>query len=207
MRQLTLEEEEEEEEVQRRCEEKSPSAAMEDPGPGGLHADPTDSKTLQGTALGVEVLLSRRRRLTCAALLLTRPLAGRETALALAGRCPALWSHLRVFPMSHVSPGPRGPSCTARQGFSGSDFSVREVLLLAGWDPETCCLLWGQPSVEARVLESLGALAPGSGLPQNPGVRRGVTVQASASLRKDEVLLFSLQSKWTSCCRDASCRL
>ncbi|XP_017915582.1 PREDICTED: eukaryotic translation initiation factor 2D isoform X1 [Capra hircus] len=49
MRQLTLEEEEEEEEeeVQRRCEEKSPSAAMEDPGPGGLHADPTDSKTLQ----------------------------------------------------------------------------------------------------------------------------------------------------------------
>ena len=69
MRQLTLEEEEEEEEeeVQRRCEEKSPSAAMEDPGPGGLHADPTDSKTLQGTALGVEVLLSRRRRLTCAA--------------------------------------------------------------------------------------------------------------------------------------------
>ncbi|XP_069401368.1 eukaryotic translation initiation factor 2D isoform X1 [Ovis canadensis] len=44
MRQLTLEEEEE---VQQRCEEKSPSEAMEDPGPGGLHADPTDSKTLQ----------------------------------------------------------------------------------------------------------------------------------------------------------------
>ncbi|XP_065794358.1 eukaryotic translation initiation factor 2D isoform X2 [Muntiacus reevesi] len=47
MRQLTLEEEEEEEEeVQRRC-EKSPSEAMEDPGPEGLHVDPTDSKTLQ----------------------------------------------------------------------------------------------------------------------------------------------------------------
>ncbi|XP_055275963.1 eukaryotic translation initiation factor 2D isoform X3 [Moschus berezovskii] len=43
MRQLTLEEEE----VQRRCEEKSPSEATEDPGPGGLHEDPTDSKTLQ----------------------------------------------------------------------------------------------------------------------------------------------------------------
>nr|XP_020752225.1 eukaryotic translation initiation factor 2D isoform X1 [Odocoileus virginianus texanus] len=43
MRQLTLEEEEE---AQRRC-EKSPSEAMEDPGPGGLHVDPTDSKTLQ----------------------------------------------------------------------------------------------------------------------------------------------------------------
>lgn len=42
MRQLTLEEE-----VQRRCEEKSPSEATEDPSPGGLHADPTDSKTLQ----------------------------------------------------------------------------------------------------------------------------------------------------------------
>ncbi|KAB0345430.1 hypothetical protein FD754_022356 [Muntiacus muntjak] len=47
VRQLTLEEEEEEEEeVQRRC-EKSPSEAMEDPGPEGLHVDPTDSKTLQ----------------------------------------------------------------------------------------------------------------------------------------------------------------
>ena len=42
MRQLTLEEE-----VQQRCEEKSPSEATEDPGPGGLHVDPMDSKTLQ----------------------------------------------------------------------------------------------------------------------------------------------------------------
>ncbi|XP_055437759.1 eukaryotic translation initiation factor 2D isoform X3 [Bubalus kerabau] len=42
VRQLTLEEE-----VQRRCEEKSPSETTEDPSPGGLHADPTDSKTLQ----------------------------------------------------------------------------------------------------------------------------------------------------------------
>lgn len=39
--------------------EKSPSEAMErDPALGGLHARPTDSKTLQGTALGVEGLLS-----------------------------------------------------------------------------------------------------------------------------------------------------
>lgn len=113
MRQLTLEEEEE---VQQRCEEKSPSEAMEDPGPGGLHADPTDSKTLQGTALGVEGLLSRRRRLTCTALLLTRPLAGRETALALVREVPSAlvspWSlsHESRFPGSpwaqlHSSPG------------------------------------------------------------------------------------------------------
>ena len=94
VRQLTLEEE-----VQRRCEEKSPSEATEDPSPGGLHADPTDSKTLQGTALGVEGPLSRHRRLTCAALLLTRPRGGRETALALVREVPsALLSHLGVFP-------------------------------------------------------------------------------------------------------------
>lgn len=85
MRQLTLEEE-----VQQRCEEKSPSEATEDPGPGGLHVDPMDSKTLQGTALGVEGPLSRRRRLTCAVLLLTRPLGGRETPWLWSGRCPAL---------------------------------------------------------------------------------------------------------------------
>lgn len=51
MRRLTLEGEEEEGEVQQRCGEKSLSEATEDPSVGGLNPDPTDSKTLQGTAL------------------------------------------------------------------------------------------------------------------------------------------------------------
>ena len=51
MRRLTLAGEEEEGEVQQRCGEKSPSEATEDPSVGGLSPEPTDSKTLPGTAL------------------------------------------------------------------------------------------------------------------------------------------------------------
>lgn len=67
MRHLTLEGEEEEfGEVQQRCAEKSLSEAAEDPNVGGLNPDPTDGKTLQGTALGVEGPISSPcRRLTC----------------------------------------------------------------------------------------------------------------------------------------------
>lgn len=55
MRRLTLEGEEEESgEVQQMYEEKSLSEASEDPSPGGLNPDPTDSRTLQGTVLGAE---------------------------------------------------------------------------------------------------------------------------------------------------------
>lgn len=145
MRQLTLEEEEE---AQQRC-EKSPSEAMEDPGPGGLHVDPTDSKTLQGTALRVEGPLSQRRRLMCAVLLLTRPLGGEGDGLG-SGQGGAQHSAVSPRSLSHESrfPGFPEPSCTARQGFFGSDFSVREALRLARWDHVTCCLLWGQPSAE-----------------------------------------------------------
>lgn len=111
MRQLTLEEEEEEEEVQRRC-EKSPSEAMEDPGPGGLHVDPTDSKTLQGTALRVEGPLSQHRRLMCAVLLLTRPLEGEGDGLGFGqgGAQRFAVSPRSLSHMSHVSPGSLSPA-------------------------------------------------------------------------------------------------
>ena len=68
LRRLTLEGEEENGEVQRMCEEKSLSEASEDPSVRGLNPDPTDSKTLQGIALGVEGPTScqfRKRALLC----------------------------------------------------------------------------------------------------------------------------------------------
>lgn len=130
MRQLTLEEEEE---VQQRCEEKSPSEAMEDPGPGGSHADPTDSKTLQGTALGWKVC-SPGERLMCTALLLTRPLAGRETALALVREGAQRFGlTLESFPRVTFPRASRcGPAAQLARVSLALDFSVREVLLL-GW--------------------------------------------------------------------------
>lgn len=64
MRHLTLEGVEEANgEVQQRCGEKSLSEASEDPSVGGLNSDPTDSKTLQGIALGVEGSSPPSRRL------------------------------------------------------------------------------------------------------------------------------------------------
>lgn len=71
--------------------------------------------------------------------------------------------------MNHVSLGPRGPSCTAGQSFSSSDFSVREALHLAGWDPETCCLLWGQPSAEAPCSGESGCFGARQQAPSEPG--------------------------------------
>ena len=71
--------------------------------------------------------------------------------------------------MSHVSPDLCGPSCTAGQGFSSSDFSVREALSLARWDPETCCLLWGQPSAEAPCSGESRCFGAGQQAPSEPG--------------------------------------
>lgn len=55
MRHLALEGVEEENgEVQQMHEKKTPLEASEDSSDGGLNSDPTDSKTLQGIALGVK---------------------------------------------------------------------------------------------------------------------------------------------------------
>lgn len=64
MRRLTLVEENQEngEVQQQMCGEKSLPEASEDPSIRGLNPDPTDSRTLQGIALGVEGPISSRFR-------------------------------------------------------------------------------------------------------------------------------------------------
>lgn len=91
MRQLTLEEE-----VQQRCEERSPSEAMEDPAL-GAYETPRTARPFRVQLWGWKGHSPAwEADVHCAAS--DQASGGEETALALVRECPALWSHLGVFP-------------------------------------------------------------------------------------------------------------
>lgn len=80
------------------------------------------------------------------------------------------------------------------------------MLLLAGWDPETCCLLWGQPSVGSCSGESRGGFGTRQWAPSRTRGERGVTVRILHPSRRmgPPVLLAEQMDELL---QDASCRL